>query len=78
VSSVALAEEDKQMTHYVYILRSLLDGTNYTGTTSNLKKRLQEHNTRGQKFTTTKRPYILLFGIVVFRINKKHIILRNI
>ena len=30
--------------YYVYILKSLVDGKFYTGYTSNLKKRLDEHN----------------------------------
>jgi len=33
---------------YVYVLRSLRDGRLYTGTTSDLRKRLDEHN-RGQE-----------------------------
>lgn len=30
--------------HYVYILKSLKDGNFYTGYTSNLEKRISEHN----------------------------------
>ena len=33
---------------YVYVLRSLKDGRFYTGTTSDLRNRLQEHN-RGKE-----------------------------
>ena len=33
---------------YVYVLRSLKDGRFYTGTTSDLRKRLEEHN-RGKE-----------------------------
>ena len=33
---------------YVYVLRSLKDGRLYTGTTSDLKNRLEEHN-RGKE-----------------------------
>ncbi len=46
--------------HYVYILKSILDGSNYIGTTTDLKRRLQEHNSKGFKFTTTKQPYKII------------------
>ena len=36
---------------YVYVLRSLKDGRLYTGTTSNLRKRIDEHN-RGHELGT--------------------------
>jgi len=39
--------------HYVYILISEKDGKFYTGSTSNLKRRLDEHN--GGKVESTKR-----------------------
>jgi len=47
--------------YYVYILKSILDGSNYIGTTSDLKRRLQEHNSKGCKFTTAKQPYKIIW-----------------
>jgi len=47
--------------YYVYILRSQKDKSIYIGVTTNLKKRVREHNSRGLKFTTSKRPYKLIW-----------------
>ena len=47
--------------HYVYILKSSKDNTRYIGTTQDLKRRIQEHNSAGSKFTTPKRPYKLIW-----------------
>ena len=41
--------------HYVYILKSLKNGQLYKGSTSNLKRRFEEHNS-GQSFST--KPYL--------------------
>ena len=46
---------------YTYILRSSIDGTKYVGHTSDLKKRLQNHNQHQSKYTSTKAPYILIW-----------------
>ena len=47
--------------YYTYVLRSEKDGTLYTGTTSNLKKRLKEHN-GGLVFSTKhKIPLKLIY-----------------
>lgn len=46
---------------YVYILKSLKDGSNYVGATSDLRKRLQEHNSGGLKFTTSRQPYEIIW-----------------
>lgn len=40
--------------HYVYMLRSIRDGRFYTGYTTNLEKRLGEHNA-GKVFSTKNR-----------------------
>ena len=37
--------------YFTYVLKSLQDGTFYTGTTNDLKKRLTEHN-KGNNFST--------------------------
>jgi putative endonuclease len=47
--------------YYVYILRSLKDKSIYIGITSDLRKRLQEHNSGGIKFTTAKQPYKIIW-----------------
>ncbi len=42
------------MYYYIYILKSLKDGQFYTGYTSDLKKRLDEHN-KGEVTSTKNR-----------------------
>ena len=44
---------------YTYILKSLDDGKYYYGSTSNLEKRLKEHNSGKVKFTRGHKPYII-------------------
>jgi len=47
--------------HYLYILQSDKDNNFYTGTTSDLKRRLQEHNA-GKNFSTApRRPFKLIY-----------------
>lgn len=41
------------MFHYVYVLQSMKNQSLYTGYTSDLKRRLQEHN-RGLNFSTKR------------------------
>lgn len=41
--------------YYVYMLRSRKNGLIYTGSTGDLRKRLNEHN-RGESFST--KPYV--------------------
>jgi putative endonuclease len=45
---------------FVYILECA-DGTLYTGVTTNLERRIAEHNTspKGAKYTSTRRPVLL-------------------
>ncbi|MCX6786561.1 MAG: GIY-YIG nuclease family protein [Candidatus Kaiserbacteria bacterium] len=45
--------------HYVYILKSKKDGSRYVGVTSDLKRRLQEHNSGNARYSSTKCPYLL-------------------
>jgi predicted GIY-YIG superfamily endonuclease len=46
--------------HYVYILRSeRFPGQTYVGSTSNLKRRLAEHNTGKSTHTNKFKPWIL-------------------
>ena len=47
--------------HYVYILRSVQDDFNYTGYTTNLEKRVQEHNNGKVKSTRHHKPFELVY-----------------
>lgn len=47
--------------YYVYVLESLKDGDLYIGYTSNLKRRIEEHN-KGLSFATKfRRPFKLIY-----------------
>lgn len=49
------------MFYYIYMLESMIDGKRYIGYTSNLKKRLAEHND-GKNFSTKfRRPFSLVY-----------------
>ena len=45
---------------YVYILRNI-KGYWYTGCTSDLKRRMQEHNSGESKYTSHRGPYELIY-----------------
>jgi len=47
--------------YYVYILESEKDGSHYVGTTANLTKRFQEHNSGGARYSNTKRPFKIVW-----------------
>jgi predicted GIY-YIG superfamily endonuclease len=47
--------------HYVYIIQSQKDRSYYTGSTADLKIRVQEHNRGIVKFTSSKKPYELVW-----------------
>ena len=49
------------MSYYVYIIRSLKDGTYYKGSTEDYRKRFAEHNAGLSTFTAHKRPWVLLY-----------------
>lgn len=50
------------MNHYIYILRCK-DDTLYTGYTTNLDRRLQEHNQgKGAKYTRGRTPVELVYS----------------
>jgi putative endonuclease len=51
-----------QEQHYVYVLRSLKDGRLYTGYTTNLKNRLEDHNAGHTKSTRNRRPLELVYS----------------
>jgi len=46
---------------YVYILQSMKDDSLYKGVTENLLQRLHDHNTGSAKYSSSKRPYKLLW-----------------
>lgn len=52
-----------QQTWHVYILRCA-DGTLYTGITTDIERRLEEHNTsdRGARYTRSRRPVRLAWS----------------
>ncbi|OGH17533.1 MAG: excinuclease ABC subunit C [Candidatus Levybacteria bacterium RIFCSPHIGHO2_12_FULL_37_12] len=59
--------------YYVYILKSLKDNSLYIGYTTDLKKRILEHNNGLSKSTKLKRPYKLIFyEAFLNRIDAKH------
>ncbi|MBM3256930.1 MAG: GIY-YIG nuclease family protein [Candidatus Liptonbacteria bacterium] len=47
--------------HCVYILKSLKDGSYYTGCTENVQKRLIEHNAGSSPYSSTKAPFELVW-----------------
>ena len=48
-------------TYTVYVLRSLKDGKHYTGFTSDLDRRLKEHNSGKTASTKRRRPFVVLY-----------------
>lgn len=49
---------------YTYLIRSLKDGSIYTGVTQNLTHRIYEHNNKLTGFTKSKAPWILIWYCV--------------
>jgi len=47
--------------YFVYILRSLKDHKNYTGYTSDIKKRIKEHNNGRVSSTKNRTPLELIY-----------------
>ncbi len=46
---------------YVYILQSQKDNSYYTGVTTDLQKRLREHNNGSVRYSATKTPYTIVW-----------------
>ncbi len=49
------------MFFYVYVLESLKNGDRYIGYTSNLKKRIEEHNQGKSIYTGIRKPWKLIY-----------------
>lgn len=47
--------------HYVYILKSLKNGKIYKGLTSDLRRRLSEHNSGRSTYTRQNGPWKLIY-----------------
>lgn len=47
--------------HFVYVLKSQIDGTTYIGSTDKLEKRLREHSAGKTKSIRHKVPYDLCY-----------------
>ena len=47
--------------HYVYIIRSLIDGTFYKGYTLDYIARLTAHNSGSSRYTSKKLPWELVY-----------------
>lgn len=47
--------------YYVYVLKSLKNGKLYKGFTSDLKRRIKEHNSRQATFTKNNGPWKLTY-----------------
>lgn len=47
--------------HFVYILKSTIDQSKYVGYTTDLKKRVEEHNNGKSTYSSSKRPYMLVW-----------------
>lgn len=56
-----LAPHPESFMYYIYLIRSKIDGTIYTGYTNDLLKRFKEHNAGGNKSTKNKAPFELIY-----------------
>ena len=54
----------------VYILKSQVNGRYYVGSTSNLERRIEEHNKGKSKYTSLTRPFKLVFNQQYESLNK--------
>ncbi|MBY0539761.1 GIY-YIG nuclease family protein [Patescibacteria group bacterium] len=46
---------------YVYVLKSVRDGDLYVGVTSDLRRRLREHQEKKSRSTSPRAPFILCY-----------------
>lgn len=47
--------------NFIYVLESKLDGSWYIGRTSNMERRLSEHNSGKSNYTNKKKPRKLIY-----------------
>jgi len=47
--------------YFVYVLKSQRDGNLYVGSTSDLERRLEEHNSGKSKSTAARRPFQVVY-----------------
>lgn len=52
---------DHKVMYYVYIMRSLMNGRWYTGSTNDLRKRFKQHNAGKSAYTQRFLPYQLIY-----------------
>jgi len=45
----------------VYVLESLINGIHYVGMTSDIQRRLMEHNSGKSKFTSAYKPWKIIY-----------------
>lgn len=50
--------------YFVYLLQSSKDKSYYAGVTEDIEKRIKEHNSGFSKYSSTKRPYSLVWYCV--------------
>ncbi|HNS34086.1 MAG TPA: GIY-YIG nuclease family protein [bacterium] len=48
--------------HYLYILKSARDSSYYIGYTDNIERRLYEHNNYVGRYTSSKKPWVLIYS----------------
>jgi putative endonuclease len=50
--------------YYVYVIKSIKDGKNYTGLTDDIERRLKEHNSRKKSTPSTmnRGPFELIYS----------------
>jgi len=58
--------------HYVYILQSKIDNSRYIGVTTDLKGRLQEHNSGSSKYCSSKHPYRFIWCCIFTKKRKAY------
>lgn len=58
--------------YFVYILRSKIKNTKYIGVTSNLRRRVYQHNKDGKKFTSKYKDYRLVWFCCLNSKNKAY------
>ena len=47
--------------HYVYVIKSIKNGSLYVGRTDDLRRRIEEHNKGKSAFTNRGKPYELVY-----------------